>query len=219
VASQLGPKLTAYLGGLEASNHPILAEMESVAADEDFPIIGPQCGRVLATLAVAIGARRVFEMGSGYGYSTLWFAAAVGEGGEVVHTDGVPANTERAREYLSRAGLVDRVRFLNGDATELLSMEEHDYDCILIDIDKDGYPLAFQAAMSKLRVGGLLFAHNNIWSGRVAEDERNPQTDGIRQYNAAVMGHTELLSFIDPVHDGLAVSLKVPASLRAKIPV
>ena len=77
MASQLGESLTEYLEWLEASSHPILTEMEQYAKEKEFPIIGPQCGRVLATLATAINAGRVFEMGSGFGYSTLWFATAI----------------------------------------------------------------------------------------------------------------------------------------------
>lgn len=219
MASQLTPSLTKYLERLEASQSDVLREMETEAQKRDFPIIGPQCGRALAILTIAIGGRRVFELGSGYGYSTVWFASAVGPSGEVVHTDFDADNTERAREYLETAGFADRVRFLTGDGLELLSAEKELFDAILIDIEKQQYPLALQVAVPKLRIGGLLFCHNVIWSGRVAEETHDPATFAIRQYNREIMEHPELVSFIDPVHDGLSVSLKVTPEVRSRIPV
>lgn len=219
MGSQLGEKLTRYLESLEASNHPILSRMEQAAKNEGFPIIGPQCGRVLMTMALAVSAKRVFEMGSGFGYSTLWFATAVGEGGEVIHTDDDTKNTERAKDLLAEAGLAERCRFLNGDAVKLLSEEEGEFDCILIDIDKQQYPSALPVAVEKLRIGGILMAHNAIWSGRVADEAKDPDTEAIRRYDREIMSHPELVSFINPVHDGLAISLKVPSELRRGLPL
>lgn len=218
MGSQLNDKVTKYLEWLESSNHPVLAEMEELAREKEFPIIGPQCGRVLATLTTAINGKRVFEMGSGYGYSTLWFATAVGPGGEVVHTDGDENNTALAKEYMQKAGVLDRCRFLTGDATLLLAGEDGPFDVILIDIDKHSYPLALQLTLKKLRVGGFLIAHNALWSGKAAQESDEPDTKGIRQYNWEVMVSDELLSFIDPTHDGLAISLKVTPELRAQMP-
>jgi caffeoyl-CoA O-methyltransferase len=216
MANQLPAKLGEYLESLEASGHPVLREMEALARERRFPIIGPQCGRVLATLALAIGAQRVFEMGSGYGYSTLWFASVVPE---VTHTDGDPANTELAKTYLAKAGLIEKCRFLTGDANELLAAESGTFDVILIDIDKQDYPLALQVAVQKVRTGGLILTHNVIWSGRVASESDEAATQGIQQYNLEIMSHEELLSFIDPTDDGLAVSLKVtPDTRRALFP-
>ncbi len=226
MASPLPEQLNQYLVKLDGSAHPVLMEMEEVARQEQFPIIGPQCGRTMAILATAIGAKRVFEMGSGYGYSTLWFALAVGEGGEVVHTDSDQSNSERARAFLSRAGVVDRCRFLVGDAHELLAAESGPFDCVLIDIEKTGYVRALEAAVPRLRAGGLLFAHNVLWSGRVADPEnREDSTEGIRAFNLAARAHPELLTFLDPADDGLSVSLKVEpghplrAALRQKPPL
>jgi predicted O-methyltransferase YrrM len=209
-----------YLKQLEKSAGEILAEMESEAKEKSFPIIGPQCGRRLMILAKAIGAIKVFEMGSGFGYSTLWFAHAVGASGSVTHTDGDPANTENAREYLSRAAVTDRVRFLTGDAVQLLQQDENLYDVILIDIDKQDYPKALETAVAKLRVGGLILTHNTKWSNRVANPvENEPTTLGIREYNTRAFSHPELASYIDPVDDGLGVSLKLPPQVRSLLPI
>jgi predicted O-methyltransferase YrrM len=213
-------RLVEYLVDLQKSNDPILTEMEDVAKEKQFPIIGPECGRRLMTFALAVGASKVFEMGSGYGYSTLWFARAVGPGGEVVHTDGDPANTESAKQYLQRAEIIDRVRFLTGDAVALLEDDAGLYDVILIDIDKQDYPKALAAAVPKLRVGGFILAHNVIWHGAVADpSDTEKSTEGIREYNRRAYSHPELVSFTDPTDDGLGISLKVDAAVRSTLPI
>ncbi len=218
MGSQLPEAVAEYVRELESPRHPVLLEMERIAREEQFPIIGAECGRVLAVLSLAIGARRVFEMGSGFGYSTLWFALAVGEGGEVVHTDSDEANSQRAREFLTRAGVESRCRFLVGDAHELLVAQPESFDCILIDIEKSGYPKSLEEAAPRLRSGGLLFAHNVLWSGRVADpSESGEATEGIREFNRAVRRRPDLATFLDPVDDGLSVSLKLgePGGLAA----
>ncbi len=218
MASQLTPALAEYLEQLESSQAPIFREMEELAQQEGFPIIGPQCGRVLACLSLAIGARRVFEMGSGFGYSTLWFALALGKEGEVVHTDFDSKNSERAREFLKKAGAGARCRFKVGDAVDLLLGEPLPFDVILIDIDKLQYLRALEVAVRKVRVGGLILAHNVLWRGRVADPgEKDSATEAIRGFNRAIMEHPELLSFINPVHDGLSVSLKVDPSVKKRV--
>jgi caffeoyl-CoA O-methyltransferase len=210
MGSQLPADIAEYVRQLDRPRHPILLEMEQIAREEQFPIIGPECGRALAVLSRAIGARRVFEMGSGFGYSTLWFALAVGDGGEVVHTDSDEANSARAREFLSRAGVEGRCRFLIGDAHELLQAERGPFDCILIDLEKPGYPAALEEAVPRLRPGGLLFAHNVLWSGRVADpSDSGEATEGIREFNRAARSRPDLATFLNPVDDGLSISLKL----------
>jgi predicted O-methyltransferase YrrM len=212
--------ITDYLKELEKSNDPLLAEMEGVARENGFPIIGPQCGRRLMILALAIGATKVFEMGSGYGYSTVWFGHAVGPSGLITHTDGDPENTAKAKQYIDRAGFSDRVRFLTGDANELLKNDDDLYDVVLIDIDKHDYPKALEIAIPKLRVGGLVLTHNTTWSNRVADpNENEATTEGIRQYNRDAFSHPSLATFIDPVDDGLGVSLKVDPEVRKNLPI
>lgn len=209
-----------YLRELEQSKSELLREMEEEAKTNEFPIIGPQCGRRLMILSLSIGAKKVFEMGSGFGYSTVWFAHAVGSDGQVVHTDGDAENTSRAREYIARAGFSDRVSFLTGDANELLRESDKTYDVILIDIDKHDYPKALEVAVPKLRVGGLILTHNTKWFGRVADpDDSDPTTEGIRLYNRNSFSHEELATYIDPADDGLGISLKVEPGFRRALPI
>lgn len=206
--SLLPDEVERYLSDLLPARDPPLVEMEERAQRDRFPIIGPLVGTLCELLARAIGARRVFEMGSGFGYSTIWFARAVGDGGEVVHTDGDARNSTDARAYVERAGLAARVRFLVGDARDLLSAEAGPFDVIFCDIDKDGYPRALEIARPRLRAGGLLITDNTLWSGRVARDDDAPDTRGIRAYNAAAFAAPDLTSIIVPLRDGVAVSLK-----------
>src|SRR5512133_3549160 len=111
-----------YLTELARTEHedPVLVEMEARAAEHGFPIVGRATGRFLELAARAVGARRVVELGSGFGYSAYWFARAVGPGGEVRCTDGDPANAETGASFLARAGLGDRVTYHVGDAVEQL---------------------------------------------------------------------------------------------------
>src|SRR4029453_4733470 len=119
-AAFLKPEIKAYIDQLSAHDDPILTEMEAVAAQRSFPIIGPVVGRFLYQTTLIRRATRIFELGSGYGYSTLWFAKAVQRlgGGEIFHTDGDRQNSDQARSYLSRAGVGDMVRFIVGDAID-----------------------------------------------------------------------------------------------------
>src|SRR5579863_4021946 len=123
-----------YLQALLPRRDAVLRDMERYAEAHDVPIVGPACARVLYQLARLSGARRVFEMGSAIGYSTLWLARAVGERGTVYYTDGDSANVRRAEAYLKRAGVLDRVRLLHGDALELLRSTEGEFDLIFNDV-------------------------------------------------------------------------------------
>lgn len=188
---------------------PILDEMHALAAERDFPIVGPEVGRLLAQLATASRAQRVFEMGSGYGYSTLWFARAIGPRGRVWHTDGDPANTARARDFLTRAGVVEGVTFTTGDALETLAAVDGEFDIVFCDVDKHQYPAAYEVLKERVRVGGMVIVDNLVWSGRVAAGEDDPDTAGAREYIRRMWSDHRYLSSLMPVRDGVGLSLRV----------
>jgi caffeoyl-CoA O-methyltransferase len=201
------PELDAYIRELLPARDPVIAEMEAYAAEHDVPIVGPAVGTLLEILARSIGADRVFEMGSAIGYSTAFFARAVGRGGQVVYTDGSAENAARANSYLERAGLADRVVFRVGDAAGSLGATTGYYDVIFIDVDKDGYPRALQAAAPRVRRGGYLLADNTLWSGKVVDPEaRDAATEGIRQFNRTLFALQEFRSVIVPLRDGVAIA-------------
>lgn len=203
------PTIEAYLHKVQPAPDAVLAEMEKVGNDRGFPIIGPLVGRLCEQLARAIGARSVFEMGSGFGYSTLWFARAVGDGGRVVHTDGDAAKSSEAKTWLDKAGLRKRVDFLVGDAVELLRADKTQYDVVFIDIDKEQYPAAWKVACKRVRVGGLIITDNTLWQGKVASGARDADTTGVREYTRLTQAASGYLTTIIPLRDGVSISLRL----------
>jgi predicted O-methyltransferase YrrM len=193
----------------------VLADMEARAKEHGFPIVGRASGRYLELAARAIGAQRVMELGSGYGYSAYWFARAVGPTGSVVCTEGDADNAARAEEYLTRAGLWDRVTYRVGDALTGFAQEEGEFDVVYCDVDKEGYPDCWRAARERVRVGGLYLCDNTIWSGHVADGSDRPGMEG-RGLTAAIIEHNRLVaedpafvSSIVPIRDGILTALRI----------
>jgi predicted O-methyltransferase YrrM len=203
------PKVDEYLRSLAPPADEVREEMERLAEAQRFPIIGPAVGQLCCVLARAIDARRVFECGSGFGYSTYWFARAVGEEGLVVHTDGSIGNSSQARDFLGRAGLRRRVRFEVGDSRSLLARAEGPFDVIFNDIDKEGYPEILPLVREKLRVGGLFICDNMLWYGRVLLPGEDPDTRGIQEMTRLLREADDFSTTFIPLRDGVSVSLRI----------
>jgi caffeoyl-CoA O-methyltransferase len=209
------PKIEDYIRGLLARHdEPVLLEMEAEGKERGFPIVGRMVGVAIEILARAIGARTVFELGSGYGYSAYWFARAVGPEGKVHLTDGDPENERKARDYLDRAGLWDRCEFHVGDAVTALNATQGEFDIVYCDIDKHGYPEAWRAARDRIRTGGYFICDNTLWSGRVTgqtdeEDPRPAWTEAIKDMNEAIASDRDFLSTILPIRDGVLIALRL----------
>jgi predicted O-methyltransferase YrrM len=199
-----------YLRRLYDDGDPVRQEMEELAKVKRFPIVGPLVGRSLTVLTRAIGARRVFELGSGYGYSALHFARAVGEGGSVHCTELSAENVELARGFLGRAGVWGRVTYHQEEATAALRRVGGTWDVVYNDIDKVGYPETVDLAYERLRPGGLFISDNVLWSGRIlpGEDDGQPDTAGIREYTRRLFAHPGFQTFVNPTRDGVSVSLR-----------
>jgi caffeoyl-CoA O-methyltransferase len=198
-----------YLYSMLPKRDDVLVEMEEYATQHNVPIVGPAVARVLQQLALMLDARSVFELGSAIGYSTIWWAQAVGEKGRVVYTDGDVKNAERARSYFTRAGVSDRITLHTGDALEVLSEQKQEFDIIFNDVDKDDYPRVLRLVAPRLRKGGLFITDNVLWSGRVAE--KNPtdsRTKAIVEFNRKLQDSKDFYTTILPIRDGLAVALK-----------
>jgi predicted O-methyltransferase YrrM len=209
------PKVEDYLAKLPGPTHPGQAEMEKIAAERDFPIIGPQVGRLCEQLALAVGARDVFEMSSGFGYSTLFFAHAVSESGRVVHTDNDKGLSDEAKQLLGRAGVAARVTFEVGNALEVITRYAGPFDVIFIDVDKVDYPKALDLARVRVRPGGFIVTDNVLWSGRVAEaGDWDEETRAIDRYNKAAGEAPDLLTTILPLRDGVALHYKLGETPR-----
>ena len=198
-----------YLYSMLPKRDDVLVEMEEYATKHNVPIVGPAVARVLQQLALMISARTVFELGSAIGYSTIWWAQAVGENGRVIYTDGDAKNAERARGYFARAGISNRITLHTGDALEVLSEQKVEFDIIFNDVDKEDYPRVLRLVAPRLRKGGLFITDNVLWSGRVAE--KNPtdsRTKAIVEFNRKLQDSKEFYTTILPIRDGLAVALK-----------
>jgi caffeoyl-CoA O-methyltransferase len=199
-----------YMRDLLPSRDPVVAEMEDFAKRHRVPIVGPMVGRFLYQLARFVDAARVFEMGSAIGYSTIWFARALKPGGKVYYTDGSQDNAARAREYIKRTGVTDRVEILVGNALELIDRVEGEFDIVFNDVDKCDYPTVYRKAADRVRIGGLLLSDNVLWSGRVADAAVTDEyTEGVRSFNKLLYADKRYYSTILPLRDGVAVGLRV----------
>jgi caffeoyl-CoA O-methyltransferase len=197
-----------YLYSVLPARDQVLTEIEAEAASRDIPIVGPAVGRVLHQLALMIGARTVFELGSAIGYSTIWWARAVADGGRVYYTDSDPKNAEQAKRYFGRAGVADRITIKTGDALELLSEEKQPFDIIFNDVDKEDYPRVFRLAVPRLRKGGLFVTDNVLWSGKVAQPNPDADTKAIMEFNRLLYDSSDLFTTILPLRDGVSVAVK-----------
>lgn len=200
--------IESYLASLLPPRDAVLTEMEEYARQNNVPIIGPSVARLLFLVARISGARRIFEMGSAIGYSTIWLARAAGPNCEVFYTDGDPANARRARENFERAAVESRIRVLTGDALELLESTPGAFDLIFIDVDKHQYPAALKKALPRLASGGLLITDNALWSGRVAREATDDNTRGVQEFNRMVYSSPELFPVLVPLRDGVIICRK-----------
>jgi len=204
------PHIEEYMRSrLARFDEPVLLEMEAEGAERNFPIVGRNVGVTLEILARSVGARRMIELGSGYGYSGYWHARAVGQSGELHLTDGDRENERKAEDYLGRAGLWAAVTYHVGDAVTSLNALDGEFDVIYDDIDKEGYPDAWRAARERIRMGGLYVCDNVLWSGRVIDDQPDERTAAILEHNALIAEDDRYVSTIVPTRDGVMVAIRI----------
>ena len=204
----LNTKVEEYLADLLPKRDEVISEMERYAKKHDVPIIGPVVARMIYLVAQISGAKRIFEMGSAIGYSTIWLARAAGPEAEVYYTDGDPANAARARGYFKRAGVENSIQIMTGDAVNLIDQVPGEFDLIFIDVDKHQYPEALRKAVPRLRSGGLLLTDNVLWSGKVTRKSTDGRTRAIQQFNKLIYSSPDLFPTIIPLRDGVAVCRK-----------
>jgi caffeoyl-CoA O-methyltransferase len=207
----LDPAIDRYLGALAATDdEPVLLEMEQHAQERGFPIVGRLCGRFLEVMARSIGATRVFEMGSGFGFSAYWFSRAIGPDGELHLTDMDPGNKTKAMDYLGRAGLDGPVDYHVAAAFDAFNDTIGEFDVVYCDIDKHQYPEAWELAKPRVRVGGLYMCDNMLWSGKVTgEVEPDDSTPPIDRANKMIAADPDWRSFILPIRDGVVCAVRV----------
>lgn len=202
------PEVDDYLYSLLPPRDEVLSEMEAEATRHKIPIVGPVVATFFQQLVRMTGAKTVFEMGSAIGYSTVWWARAVGEGGRVHYTDSDPKNVDKARGYFQRAGVADRITVHLGDAIEVLSEQKDTFDIVFNDIDKEDYPRVLRLIPPRLKKGGLFVTDNVLWSGRVVQKNPDPRTKAILEFNRQLYKSPDFYTTIMPVRDGVAVAVK-----------
>ncbi|MDQ3659496.1 MAG: O-methyltransferase [Actinomycetota bacterium] len=207
----VAPEVERYMATLAAADdEPVLLEMEALAEHDGFPIIGRLCGRTLEVLARAIAARRIFEMGSGFGYSAYWFSRAAGANGEIHLTDTDAGNETKALDFLGRAGLDGPIHYHVAPAFDAFDEVAGEFDIVYCDIDKDGYPEAWKRARSRVRPGGFFICDNVLWSGRVAQAaEGDAWTEAIQELNQLIASDPGYRSTIVPTRDGVVAALRI----------
>ena len=219
----LHPSIDEYLLEVIPARDEVLTEMEAYARENRFPIVGPLVGRVLHQLVLLTNPTRIFEMGSGFGYSAYWMAKALRQPeASIICTDGSQENADRAAGYLARGGIADRIDYRVGNALEIIDETEGDFDIIYNDIDKDGYPEAFRKAIPRLRSGGLFITDNMLWLGRVVtyDTDANVQgldeeeqwvhntTVGVKELTRLLYSSPDVFTTIIPLRDGVSVAIK-----------
>ena len=210
----IAPEVRRYLDDLVPARPAELAAMEEHARRTGFPIVGPASGQLCYQVTRMIGARSVFELGSGFGYSTAWFARAVREngGGTVHHVVWDAELSARARRHLAALGYRDIVRYHVGEAVAALSEAEGPYDVIFNDIDKRLYPDSLPVIERKLRPGGVLIIDNMLWSGRIFDAaDRSADTEGVRRFTALITANRGWTVSLAPIRDGLIVAYRSPS--------
>ena len=219
----LHPSIDEYLLEVIPARDEVLTEMEVYARENRFPIVGPLVGRVLHQLVLLTNPTRIFEMGSGFGYSAYWMAKALRQPeANIICTDGSQENADRAAGYLARGGIANRIDYRVGNALEIINETEGDFDIIYNDIDKDGYPEAFRKAIPRLRSGGLFITDNMLWLGRVVtydtdadvqgldEEEQwvHNTTVGVKELTRLLYSSPDVFTTIIPLRDGVSVAIK-----------
>jgi predicted O-methyltransferase YrrM len=204
-------QLPGYLESLVPERNAVMQEMEAYAREVNFPIIGIPGGYFLYQIARMTGARQIFELGSGYGYSTAWFAKAVREnGGGVVHHVVWDADlSNKARGYLGRLGYDDIIRYHVGEAVATLKETEESFDLMFNDIDKHGYPASIPVIKEKLKPGGVLLIDNMLWHGAIFDPgNQTPDNLGVLEVTRLLKEDPEFISTLIPLRDGIIMAYR-----------
>ena len=196
--------------GLSPELPPVLEMMEELAERLSFPISGPLIGRMLYLLAGLSGARRIFDAGSGFGYSSTWIGAGAGAGSSIICVETSAEHLARAREFHKRAGLRPDFEYRVGDAVATLEAEAGPFDLIYNDVSKSAYPQMAALAVEKLRPGGLYIADNALWYGKVCSGRvtRDAWTAAVDHHNQWIFANKQLFATILDQRDGLLVAVK-----------
>lgn len=201
-----------YLERVQAPLAPVLDEMLNAGRKEGIPIVRPDVGRLLRALVMAVAPKRVLEIGTAIGFSTLWMAGAMPQGARIDTIDPDRSRTDRARRYWLRAGVTDKVRVINEPALRVLPRLTPGIEFAFIDAVKTEYVAYLDALLPKMAPGGMITVDNVLWSGRIAAGDHDENTDALRAFNEYFLRHEQLEATILPVGDGLGIGVVRPHS-------
>jgi caffeoyl-CoA O-methyltransferase len=203
-----------YLERLLPGRDLLLADMERYADQHGVPIADPEVATFLEITVRAIQARRVLEVGTAIGYADIFMARAMPPDGKIITIDVSDEMIGKAREYVKRAGLEDRVEFHKGPALTVIPTLDGPFDLVYLDAVKEEYRAYLDLALPLTRVGGVFVCDNVLWKGQVASgkllaDHYRRSTEALRSFNDYFVHHPNLRAQILPVGDGLAYGVKV----------
>lgn len=205
----VNPEIERYLEELSPVEDPVIKEMETLAEELDFPIIGSLVGKFLYQITKITNAKKIFELGSGFGYSAYWFSKAIENDGYIFCTEQSKSYHKMALEFFSKSKYPNSIKFEVGDALSILKKQNEKFDIILNDIDKEFYPDVVHIAAEKLRKGGLLITDNMLWFGRVLSNDNTPSTAGVKKFTEIILSRKDFITTIIPIRDGISISLKI----------
>lgn len=202
-----------YLTRLHPEPPALVLELEQLGHAEGVPIVDRATGRLLSTLVHCMQANRILEIGTAYGYSTLWMALAMPPAGHLWTIDPDRDRTEIAASFFGRAGVADKIDIINQPAAEILeNFGIRNLDIIFLDANKEQYPEYLELCVPMLKRSGLLVVDNLLWSGRAAADPKpkdDPSTRAIREFNRLFLSHPQLDATIVPLGDGVGIGARV----------
>ncbi len=191
----------------------LLLELEQHGKRDDIPIVSRSTGRLLSTLVHCMQANRILEIGTAFGYSTLWMALALPPAGRIWTIDPDRERTETACTYLRRAKKMDAVEIINQPALDVLpTFPQRNLDIVFIDALKEEYEAYLEGALPLLKLSGLVLVDNLLWSGRAAAPPRKSDDDAtkaIRKFNSVFLHHPALDATIIPVGDGTGIGARI----------
>lgn len=206
-----------YLAGLNQLSDGVLEDIARAGEAQQLPLVDAEVGALLRVLVTASGARRVLEIGTAVGYSGIWLARGLPEGGSLITMELDPARVQVARANFERAGVASRVHVMTGDARLIIAKVAGPFDLIFQDGSKQLYVPLLERLVGLLRPGGLLVTDNVLWNGEVvpgfvaAPTRDAADREAIADYNRRITTDPRLATSIVPLRDGVAISVKVGA--------
>jgi len=204
----INTQIEDYITDRTIQSDVIIDEMSVYASESEVPVVGPLVGNFLFIITLITKSKKIFELGSGFGYSAYWFAKAIGSEGKIVCTDYSKEHMEKAYYFFKKAGLANILEFKSGNSLDLLNKTDEQFDIIFNDIDKEFYPDVIDIAYDKLVEGGLLITDNVLWYGRVLDNDDLPSTRGVKDFNESISADSRFINCMLPLRDGITISYK-----------